>query len=309
MTELVYSSIITLAKLGFRALGQQIDVTGVEHLPRTGGALLACNHIGYVDFVYGGVAPERIGRRVRFMAKRELFDHRVSGPIMRACRHIEVDRADGEASATEALRLLRDGELVGIFPEATISRAMEIKELKTGAVRIAAAAGVPLIPVVLWGTQRLMTKDHGKDFSRGTAISIRVGEPLPVSGDDPVAETAALRSALQDLLAASIAAYPQHEPGAWWLPASYGGSAPTLDTRGRAGRGGAPRAGPPPGRRTKPQVRGLKRLIDDIGMSLCRHISRTTQIGRSLRLRGSMMSTIRRRSSSEANSTVILPLR
>ena len=96
MTELVYSSVIALAKLGFRALGQQIEVTGVEHLPRTGGALLACNHVGYVDFVYGGVAPERIGRRVRFMAKRELFDHRVSGPIMRACRHIEVDRADGE---------------------------------------------------------------------------------------------------------------------------------------------------------------------------------------------------------------------
>ena len=228
MTELVYSSIIQAAKLGFRALGQHIDVTGVEHLPRTGGALLACNHVGYVDFIYGGVAPERIGRRVRFMAKRELFDHRVSGPIMRACRHIEVDRADGEASATEALRLLRDGELVGIFPEATISRAMEIKELKTGAVRIAAAAGVPLIPVVLWGTQRMMTKDHAKDFSRGKAIAIRVGEPLPVTGDDPVAETAVLRASLQELLAASIAAYPQQEPGAWWLPASYGGSAPTL---------------------------------------------------------------------------------
>ncbi len=229
MTELVYSSVIALAKLGFRALGQQIEVTGVEHLPRTGGALLACNHVGYVDFVYGGVAPERIGRRVRFMAKRELFDHRVSGPIMRACRHIEVDRADGEASATEAVRQLREGELVGIFPEATISRAMEIKELKTGAVRIAATAGVPLIPVVLWGTQRMMTKDHGKDFSRGTAISIRVGAPLPVRGADPVAETAALRGSLQDLLAASIAGYPQHQPGAWWLPASYGGSAPTLE--------------------------------------------------------------------------------
>jgi 1-acyl-sn-glycerol-3-phosphate acyltransferase len=228
MAEVVYTNVIRTAKLAMRALGQPIEITGLEHLPRTGPALLAFNHIGYVDFIYGGVAPERIGRRVRFMAKRELFDHRVSGPIMRACRHIEVDRADGEASATEALRLLRDGELVGIFPEATISRAMEIKELKTGAVRIASAAGVPLVPVVLWGTQRMMTKDHGKDFSRGKAISIRVGEPLPVTGDDPVAETAALRTSLQDLLAASIAAYPQQEPGAWWLPASYGGSAPTL---------------------------------------------------------------------------------
>ena len=228
MTELVYSSIIQLAKLGFRALGQRIDVTGVENLPRTGGALLACNHIGYVDFIYGGVAPERIGRRVRFMAKRELFDHRVSGPIMRACRHIEVDRADGEASATEALRLLRDGELVGIFPEATISRAMEIKDLKTGAVRIAAETGAPLVPLVLWGTQRMMTKDHPRDLSRGTAISIRVGPPIPVTGADPVGETAVLKSALQGLLHDAITSYPQHTEGAWWVPASYGGTAPTL---------------------------------------------------------------------------------
>jgi 1-acyl-sn-glycerol-3-phosphate acyltransferase len=163
------------------------------------------------------------------MAKRELFDHPVSGPIMRACRHIEVDRADGEASAARAQELLAEGELVGIFPEATISRAMEIKDLKTGAVRIAAAAGVPLIPVVLWGTQRMMTKDHAKDFSRGKAISIRVGEPLPVSGENPVGETALLHAALQDLLAQSIAAYPQQEPGAWWLPASFGGTAPSLE--------------------------------------------------------------------------------
>ena len=228
MSEVVYSAIISTAKLGMRALGQPIDITGLEHLPRTGAALLAVNHIGYVDFIYGGVAPERIGRRVRFMAKRELFDHKVSGPIMRACRHIPVDRAVGEASLADALRNLEQGELVGIFPEATISRSMEIKELKTGAARIAHQAGVPLIPMVLWGTQRLMTKDHPRDLSRGTAISIRVGAPVPVAGG-PVAETAALRAALQDLLAASIAAYPQHEDGAWWLPASYGGSAPTLE--------------------------------------------------------------------------------
>jgi 1-acyl-sn-glycerol-3-phosphate acyltransferase len=229
MTELVYSSIIGLAKLGMRALGQDVEISGLEHLPRRGAALLAVNHIGYVDFIYGGVAPARIGRRVRFMAKRELFDHRVSGPIMRACRHIAVDRADGERSLAEARRQLKAGELVGIFPEATISRAMEIKDLKTGAVRIAAEVGVPLIPLVLWGTQRMMTKDHDRDFSRGTAISVRVGKPLPVTGRDAMGETAALRVAMQSLLAASIAAYPQREEGAWWLPASAGGSAPTLE--------------------------------------------------------------------------------
>src|SRR6478736_4343890 len=226
MPEVLYTAIIATAKLGMRALGQPIDITGLEHLPRTGPALLAVNHVGYVDFIYGGVAPERIGRRVRFMAKRELFDHRVSGPIMRACRHIAVDRAEGEASLAEAMRHLEQGELVGIFPEATISRAMEIKDLKTGAVRIAHRAGVPLIPMVLWGTQRLLTKDHPRDLSRGTAVSIRIGEPIRVTGDDPVAETDTLRLALQDLLAASITSYPQHQDGAWWLPASYGGSAP-----------------------------------------------------------------------------------
>lgn len=231
MAEVVYTTIIRAAKLGFRALGQQIDIQGLEHLPRTGPALLAMNHIGYVDFVYGGLAPDRIGRRVRFMAKRELFDHRVSGPIMRACRHIAVDRAEGVASLADALRNLEEGELVGIFPEATISRAMEIKELKTGAVRIATLAGVPLIPMIVWGTQRMMTKDHDKDFHRGKAISIRVGAPLS-TGQDPIGETRALRSSMQELLADSITAYPQHEEGAWWVPASYGGSAPTLERAG-----------------------------------------------------------------------------
>ena len=233
MAELVYSSIIRVAKLGFRVLGQPIEIVGLEHLPTTGGALLAVNHVGYVDFVYGGLAPERLGRRVRFMAKRELFDHRVTGPIMRACRHVQVDRADGESSLAVAEQLLRDGELVGIFPEATISRAMEIKDLKSGAVRIAASAGVPLVPMVVWGTQRMMTKDHPRDFSRGTAITIRIGAPVEVGVTDPVAETDELKRSLQELLDASIRAYPQHEDGAWWVPASYGGSAPSLTEAAR----------------------------------------------------------------------------
>ena len=62
--------------------------------------------------------------------------------------------------------------MVGIFPEATISRSFELKEFKTGAVRLAASAEVPLIPLVLWGTQRMFTKDHPKDFSRGKTIAL-----------------------------------------------------------------------------------------------------------------------------------------
>ncbi len=129
-------------------------MTGTEHVPRSGGVLLACNHIGYVDFIYGGLAANPSGRLVRFMAKRELFTHRYVGPLMRSLHHIEVDRGAGVASYRTAVEYLRAGEAVGIFPEATISRSFELKEFKTGAVRIAAEAGVPVVPVVMWGTQR-----------------------------------------------------------------------------------------------------------------------------------------------------------
>jgi 1-acyl-sn-glycerol-3-phosphate acyltransferase len=229
--DLTYPSVIAAAKTGFRLLGQRIRITGHEHVPRQGGVLLAVNHIGYVDFVYGGLAANPSGRKVRFMAKRELFDHRVTGPLMRSMHHIEVDRAGGEASLRTALEYLGAGEAVGIFPEATISRAFELKEFKTGAVRIAAQAGVPVVPVVLWGTQRMMTKDHPRDFSRGKTITISVGMPLDPTGDDPAAETAELRRVMSSMLDEAIRAYPASEqpPGCWWLPRRYGGTAPTLD--------------------------------------------------------------------------------
>jgi 1-acyl-sn-glycerol-3-phosphate acyltransferase len=227
--DITYPPIIVAAKLGFRALGLRFQMTGTEHVPRTGGALLAVNHVSYIDFVLGGLAAQPSKRLVRSMAKREIFDHKYAGPLMRSLHHINVDRDEGVGSYEEGLRYLAMGEVVGIFPEATISRSFEIKELKTGATRMAAEAGVPLIPVILWGTQRMMTKDHPKDFSRGKTIAISVGEPLHPSGADPVADTAELRSVMTTLLDRTIRDYPADEqpPGSWWLPATYGGSAPT----------------------------------------------------------------------------------
>jgi 1-acyl-sn-glycerol-3-phosphate acyltransferase len=231
MRDLTYPAVIATAKTGFRLLGQRIRITGGHHVPRTGGVLLAVNHISYVDFVYGGLGANPSGRKVRFMAKRELFDHRWTGPVMRSMHHIEVDRADGETSMRTAIDYLAAGEAVGIFPEATISRALELKEFKTGAVRIAATAGVPVVPVILWGTQRMMTKDHPRDFSRGTTITISVGTPLHPNGEDPAAETAELHRVMTSMLDEAIRAYPPAEqpPGCWWLPNRYGGGAPTLE--------------------------------------------------------------------------------
>jgi 1-acyl-sn-glycerol-3-phosphate acyltransferase len=229
--DVIYPPIVVAAKTGFRLLGNRFRMTGTEHVPTSGGVLLAYNHIGYVDFVYGGLAAQPSKRLVRFMGKKELFDHRVTGPVMRGCHHIEVDRGAGLRSMEVAKENLLAGEAVGIFPEATISRSFEIKEIKTGAVRIAAAAGVPLVPVILWGTHRLMTKDHPKDFSRGTTISISVGTPLHPTGADPVAETAELRAVMAGMLDEAIADYPAAEqpPGSWWLPRRHGGTAPTLE--------------------------------------------------------------------------------
>jgi 1-acyl-sn-glycerol-3-phosphate acyltransferase len=253
MRDITYPPIILTAKTLFRVLGQRFEMTGTEHVPKTGGVLLAYNHVGYVDFVYGGLAADPSGRLVRFMAKREIFDHAVGGPVMRSLHHIQVDRGEGLASYHSALDYLKNGEAVGIFPEATISRAMELKEFKSGAVRIAAAAGVPLVPVILWGTQRMMTKDHPRDFSRGKTIAIRVGQPLHPTGENPVAETAELHRVMSSMLDETIRTYPADEqpPGAWWVPARYGGSAPTLEEaaaldaaekRDRAARRAAKRA-------------------------------------------------------------------
>jgi 1-acyl-sn-glycerol-3-phosphate acyltransferase len=229
MRDLTYSPIIATCKVLFRGLGLRFQLAGTEHIPRTGGALVAFNHVSYLDFIFGGYAAQPSGRLIRFMAKRETFDHPVSGPLMRSMHHISVDRAEGAGSMLQAIDYLRRGEVVGIFPEATISRSFEIKELKSGATRIAADAGVPLVPAVLWGTQRMFTKDHPRDFSRNKTIAVHVGTPLHPTGADPVAETAALQGALAGLLDETIAAYPADEqpPGSWWLPARFGGSAPT----------------------------------------------------------------------------------
>jgi len=228
--DISYPIVIAAAKTWFRLGDIKITMTGIENIPKKGGALLAVNHLSYVDYLMAGYPGVERGRLTRFMAKREVFDHRIGGPVMRSFHHLSVDRSAGADSMNQAVEKLKEGEVVGIFPEATISRSFLIKDLKTGAVRIAADAGVPLVPVVLWGTQRILTKGKPRDFSRHKTISIEVGEPLWPTGEDPVAETAELKRRMEAMLDRLIRNYPAEEqpPGAWWVPKEYGGSAPTL---------------------------------------------------------------------------------
>jgi 1-acyl-sn-glycerol-3-phosphate acyltransferase len=232
MAELVYPPVVLACKAAFRALDLKLDVRGTEHIPAEGGAVLACTHVSYLDFIFCGLGAQPAKRLVRFMAKQEVFAHRVSGPLMRGMHHISVDRSAGKASYDEAVQRLRDGQVVGVFPEATISRSFTVKPMKTGAVRMAADAGVPVIPMAVWGTQRLWTKGRPKNLTqRHVPISILTGEGFrPAPGDNSEAATVDLRARMQALLDKVQADYPD-TPAAdedpWWLPVHLGGTAPT----------------------------------------------------------------------------------
>jgi 1-acyl-sn-glycerol-3-phosphate acyltransferase len=210
--------------------GLTFTVTGVENLPTTGGAVVAINHTSYFDFTFAGLPAYRQGRgrKVRFMAKKEVFDHKISGPIMRSLRHIPVDRDSGAASFDEACQALKAGELVGVYPEATISRSFEIKEFKSGAARMAIAADVPIVPHIVWGAQRIWTKGHPRKLLRPRVpISVAVGEPIAPTL--PAAElTALLHSRMQHLLERVQDAYGPYPDGEYWVPHRLGGGAPSL---------------------------------------------------------------------------------
>ena len=230
--DLVYPPVVSLARAVFRVQGLRFTIRGSEHVPRDGGAVMAINHVGYMDFTFAGLAARRAGRLVRFMAKAEVFAHPVAGPLMRGMHHIPVDRTAGASSFREALTALRSGEIVGVFPEATISRSFELKEFKSGAARLAADSGVPLLPTVIWGSQRIWTKDHPKSLLHpGVPVHIYVGEPLEVpAGADLDAVTAELRERMEALLRQAQQAYPEGPANAtdgWWWPARLGGTAPT----------------------------------------------------------------------------------
>jgi 1-acyl-sn-glycerol-3-phosphate acyltransferase len=217
----------------FRLLGLRIAVRGAEHLPADGPAVVASNHTGFLDFTFIGYAARERGRLVRFMSKLSVFESRWSGWLMRAMRHVPVDRWSGAGAYRQARRLLDEGEIVGVFPEGTISRSWLVKGLKPGAAGLAISRSVPLVPVVVWGSHRVLTVDGRRSLRRGKAVTILVGAPLPPAPDETIAAlTDRLGVALSALLDEAIATYPDEprsEDDRWWLPHDRGGTAPPPD--------------------------------------------------------------------------------
>ncbi len=229
MAEPLYRSIVLAAKGLFKGLALDIDVVGADNIPLEGGALLAINHTSYLDFALGGIPADMRGRRlVRFMAKDSIFRHKVAGPLMRGMKHIPVDRDAGSQAFRDAVTALKSGEIVGVFPEATMSRSLDIKELKSGSIRMAKVAKVPVIPMIIFGGHRILS--YGvKDFSRGKQICMTVGAPLAIDPSmDADQANELLASTLKDLLAQTMERYRDKPAGAVWIPARFGGGAPTL---------------------------------------------------------------------------------
>ncbi len=228
MADFVYPPVVGAIKLFWKYLGLRFDFAGDEHIPRSGGAILSINHVGYLDFALTGTAALPTGRYVRFMAKKEVFDNKLAGPLMRGMHHICVDRSNGSASFVAALRALRAGEIVGIFPEGTISVSFEIKELKSGAVRLAMASGVPVIPTIVWGSQRIWTKKVKRNLGRHKIpIIVTFGDPIYFDKQSDVeAGEKLLRETMISMLHETQRRYPDSHQGQRWAPLRLGGSAP-----------------------------------------------------------------------------------
>lgn len=208
------------------------DVHGAEHLPATGGAVITSNHTSFWDFFATGRAPYLgAGRPVRILAKESLFRVPIFGRIMRRAQHIPVHRGSGHAALQSAVAALRDGELIIVLPEQTISRSFELLPFRPGPVRMAAEAGVPLIPSVSWGTHRFHTVGRRPRWSWRLPVSVRYGEPFyPSVDDDAPTVLAELERRTQELLDEVQSSYPDGSPaGAWWVPARLGGGAPSAE--------------------------------------------------------------------------------
>src|SRR3954470_16458287 len=200
--DLPYRLVIRLALIVFRLFRFRFDVRGSEHVPTTGGAIISSNHVSFFDFTFLGLGALPQHRLVRFMAKSAVFDHWFAGRFMRAMRHIPVDRKAGAAAFEAAVRALKDGEVIGVFPEATISTSFMVKDLKAGAARMAVDAGVPIIPAAVWGGQRVATKGHTHLRKRGVAITVLLGEPIvPEPGEKVQPVLRRTRAAMEQLVA------------------------------------------------------------------------------------------------------------
>jgi putative phosphoserine phosphatase / 1-acylglycerol-3-phosphate O-acyltransferase len=214
----------------------RFDIAGWEHIPEAGAGIIVGNHRSYFDPMAIGLTLAKRGRPVRFLGKKEVFDAPLIGPALRAMGGIRVERGTGsDEPLKEAAAALAGGQLVALMPEGTIPRGPAffdpVLKGRWGAARLATMSGAPVIPVGLWGTEKVWPRS-----SRAPAvwnildpplIRIRVGPPVEgLKGRSPDADTKRIMAAIVDLLPPE--ARERHEPTEEELKRTYpSGKAPT----------------------------------------------------------------------------------
>lgn len=186
----------------------RFDISGVEHIPSSGAAILVANHRSYFDVVAMSLTIAKAGRPARFLGKKEVFDAPIVGSIAAAMGGIRVDRGTGsDEPLAAAVASLEGGEMVTMMPEGTIPRGpafFQKPKGRWGAARLAQMTGAPVIPVGLWGTERVWPRSsrfpNVLNLADPPTVQVRVGEPVHLIGRSLEADTKRIMAAIVDLL-------------------------------------------------------------------------------------------------------------
>ncbi|MBA3763883.1 MAG: 1-acyl-sn-glycerol-3-phosphate acyltransferase [Actinobacteria bacterium] len=194
---------------------------GLEHIAPTGPAIVACNHISYLDPLTNASAIMKAGRRPRFLAKDDLFHIPLVGRAFTGAKQIPVVRGTGDATAAlhAAERSIAEGEVVVIYPEGSVTRRPDHLPMqgKTGVVRLSLATGVPITPLVSWGSHAVWQKSGKGSLKLGRPVWLRAGPAIDLTGrreeaDDVEAVRAMLSQVMQiltDMVEGLRATYPK----------------------------------------------------------------------------------------------------
>jgi putative phosphoserine phosphatase / 1-acylglycerol-3-phosphate O-acyltransferase len=212
----------------------KFDIDGIDNIPATGPAIIVGNHRSYFDPMAMAVTIARTDRTIRFLGKKEVFDAPIVGQIATAMGGIRVDRGTGSDEPLKAAaEALEHGDMVAVMPQGTIPRGEAFFDPKLkgrwGAARLAAMTGAPVIPIGLWGTEKVWPRSarlpNVLNLVDPPTVTIRVGAAVPLKYLSPDADTKKIMKAIMDLLPpeSRVKHTPTAEEVAAALPKGYKG--------------------------------------------------------------------------------------